>query len=107
RDAPNVISAPLNFGSAEGILFGFGTISGSISGSGGIIIDGRVNLSGVNNYTGQTSVSGTVQISSDVPASGPGPLGADQSAVVLVSNADGKGALSFVGGSGQLFARPL
>jgi len=107
------ISAPLDFGTAEGVFFtapgaAQGKISSPVSGSGGITIDGNLVLTGTSTYTGQTVVNGALTVSSDVPASGAGPLGSDRTPVLLVSDVGGEGALILDAAAGAVnFARPL
>lgn len=94
------IESPLHFGSAEGILFAAntGTISSAISGSNGLTIgSGSIVLSGASDYTGPTVVNGDLTVLGDVLAGQPGPLGLDDSPLVL-NGAAAKGRL-FIGGS--------
>jgi hypothetical protein len=77
-----IITAPIDFGSAEGIILGSGgTISGAISGTGGVTIGSYVHLTGTSSYTGPTNVRADVYLYADVLPGVPGPLGADTSAV--------------------------
>jgi autotransporter-associated beta strand protein len=103
----SVISAPVNFGSAEGVILcvsgGSGTnapanglnISGVITGTGGVtkIGQGQLYLTGANTFTGPVTINhGRLFLNSNVPAGGGtvgNPLGLGTEAVVLGSTSSG------------------
>lgn len=92
------IAAPLDFGSAEGIIhsiFPAGTekyeISGPIGGTNGLTIAGAATLSGASTYTGPTNIHGRVSIGTNVLVSAAGPLGMDASPVVIEATPNGAG----------------
>jgi fibronectin-binding autotransporter adhesin len=117
------ISANLNFGAAEGIISTTAgaansttaalTVSGVISGSGGLtinpVIDSDVKITGLNTYTGTTTLlGGLTQISGTIASDGvtAGPFGLSTSAVVL--NETGNSNLNGVyATAATTFNRPL
>lgn len=92
--ATTTIDVPLNFGSAEGILYNAGTgtafmtIAKPISGSGGLTKAGpgvlALRATAVNTYTGPTVITdGTVQITGNVIPNVPGPFGVSDTPIVI------------------------
>lgn len=78
------ISAPIDFGTAEGFISGSGSeISGVISGSNGVTFAGSVSPTGANTYSGETHINSNLSLVNDVLPGVPGPLGVDTSPVVL------------------------
>lgn len=106
-----IISANINFGTAEGVVVSTAgtansftpglTLSGVISGSGGLTLNpilnptlaagpasgGSITVSGANTYTGTTTLHGFTNFSGTVANDGatPGPFGLDTSAIVIDS----------------------
>jgi hypothetical protein len=96
------IYAPIDFGTAEGILHGSdyatggGRVTGPqrlrmlgpISGTNGLTIAGTVYLGGTSTYTGQTVAYGELEIdAADVTPGVPGPLGVDTSPLRMACGA--------------------
>lgn len=82
------INAPIDFGTAEGVIHvpdeQGPEITGPISGSGGLTITGwQTTLSGPSTYSGPTTILGVPRITGHVLAGRPGPLGVDSSPVVI------------------------
>jgi autotransporter-associated beta strand protein len=110
----NTISAPIDFGAAEGLIHisqGTLDIAGSISGSNGLTISESAQAPGLraglvmlaaHTYTGTTTVNnGDVRFGADVLPGVPGPFGADSSPIILN---EGAGLISV---STTVFARDL
>jgi fibronectin-binding autotransporter adhesin len=99
------ISTAVDFASAEGIVHATSifTMSGQVSGSGGLTKSGFGSLrlrSSASDYTGPTTIlGGDVTFTGDVVAGAAGPLGSDSSAIVMAPG-------SSIGGTGGVpFAR--
>jgi autotransporter-associated beta strand protein len=109
------LSAPLDFGSAEGVVhslfLGTGTmeIDSSISGTSGVTFAANVTVRGTSTYTGQTTIQGKLRVESDVLVGVPGPFGTDNSPVVIEGNtrANGPGITFAPGASSIQFARDI
>ncbi|MDB6155057.1 MAG: hypothetical protein JWL90_3510 [Chthoniobacteraceae bacterium] len=93
-----LIENALKFGSAEGIVFAVGdlTVSGTISGSGGLTKSGAGNLTLTSNngFTGPLTINAGL-----ISFNAPGQLGADSSAIAL--NGQNAG-LNFTGATATL-----
>ncbi|HMP58401.1 MAG TPA: autotransporter-associated beta strand repeat-containing protein [Gemmatales bacterium] len=122
----STISAPIAFGSAEGVLiaqsgapdfvspFGFGglEISGVISGTNGVTKagGGTLALSGANTYTGQTTLlAGHTLLFGDASGDGttPSVFGLDTSAIVLTSGGNFVNRLYAAGAVNRTIDRDL
>lgn len=80
------LSAPINFGTAEGMIVSrtSTTVSSAITGSNGLTIgDSDVILTGTSSYTGPTTIHGRVTVKQSVLPGVPGPLGMDSSPIEL------------------------
>ncbi|HEY7087098.1 MAG TPA: hypothetical protein VH518_03355 [Tepidisphaeraceae bacterium] len=83
------ISAPIDFGTAEGIIHtpwlsnGSVEFTGGISGSNGLTLAGGAILRGASTYTGTTTIQGILYLYDDVSSGVPGPLGTDTSPVLI------------------------
>ncbi|MDB6174594.1 MAG: hypothetical protein JWL59_3905 [Chthoniobacteraceae bacterium] len=93
-----LIENALKFGSAEGIVFAVGdlTVSGTISGSGGLTKSGAGNLTLTSNngFTGPLTINAGL-----ISFNAPGQLGADSSAIALNGHNAG---LNFTGATATL-----
>ncbi|MDQ6655681.1 MAG: autotransporter-associated beta strand repeat-containing protein, partial [Verrucomicrobiota bacterium] len=83
------VSAGLNFGAAEGVIFTTATltISGVIDGTNGLTFASpsasALTLTGLNTYTGNTQVNAGQLTFSGTIGSGPGPVGQGTGALIL------------------------
>jgi autotransporter-associated beta strand protein len=107
------ISCPLDFGATEGSVHALApmTISGAVSGTGGLTKSSSATLdltSADSTYTGVTTVSGgQVTFTQSVVAGQPGPLGADTSSVVLAPAGTLSAMLRWGGAGTGTFDRDL
>ncbi|MCS7033975.1 MAG: autotransporter-associated beta strand repeat-containing protein, partial [Phycisphaerae bacterium] len=110
------LSAPVDFGSAEGIVVSIGntTLSGPISGSGGLNKQGAgfATFAATSTYTGITTLgAGTSFYAAQVPKGAPSPFGSDNSAIVLapggIGTAGNTARLVYNGAGSVAFDRDL
>jgi autotransporter-associated beta strand protein len=99
------IAVPVEFGGAEGSIFSYGflTMSGPISGSGGLTKSGDSDLylSGANTFTGPLTIN-----AGNVRFLAPENLGASTSPIVINGDVTGAG-LQFVGPGGVVLSRGI
>lgn len=106
----SIIDAPLNFGSAEGVIYSSGalTINGAIAGAGGLTKSGigTLTLSGANTYTGLTTLTlGTTLVPGGVvtaDGSAPSPFGQGTSPITILSTNNTAGLSTRLYTSGDL-----
>ena len=100
------ISCPVDFGPVEGFVTNM-TVYGPISGANGVTFNGTSTLSGASTWVGTTTVNGgtlSINLSAALVPGEPGPLGADNSPLVLMGR--GTGAVLQVNGNGR-FGRDI